>query len=263
MTQTTTGTGHIIFGLGCGRSGTASLGGLLNAQPGVVCFHEINPSAMAWQGAEGTVISLLRDFRAILDGGHRALTIDRTSPHRDAPVPRMMAMDKVTGMGDVGHYYLPYVETILDHAPTARFPCLFRPKDAVVKSFTAKLALKPHGKMERARAAAKGRVLPTSRNHWAGPDDTRWQGDLRFDACFPSYAGLQDAPLADHLSRWHDDYYAEAARLAEKHPDHVRIFDLAQMNDAAGRREILEFALPGADIDPDVEVHANHRAVTL
>lgn len=255
--------GHMIFGLGSGRSGTASLGGLINAQPGAVCFHEINPSAMAWQGAEGTVISLLRDFRAILEGGERALTIDRTSPNRDAPVPRMLEMDRVQAIGDVGHYYLPYVETILEREPNTRFPCFWRAEDKVVESFTAKMRLKPHGRMERLRATLTGNALPTSRNHWAGAGDDRWRGDLRFDACFPSYDDLNGAPLADHLRRWHQEYYAEVERLVAKHPDHVRIFDLERMNSVEGRREILEFALPGFDVDPDVEVHANHRAVTL
>ncbi len=254
---------YMIFGLGSGRSGTASLAGLFNAQPNTVCFHEVNPSAMAWRGAEGTVISLLRDFRAILAGEERALTIDRTSPHRDGPVPRLRALDRVTGIGDVGHYYLPYVETILTRAPNARFPCLWRDREEVVESFIAKLALKPYGRMERSRALIKGRSLPTSRNHWAGPSDNRWQSDLRFDACFPSYDGMENDGLAAHLRRWHDDYYAEAERLAALHPDHVRIFDLSALNNQTKRRAILEFAMPGAEVEPDVSVHVNHSTATL
>ncbi len=254
---------YMIFGLGSGRSGTASLAGLFNAQPNTVCFHEVNPSAMAWRGAEGTVISLLRDFRAILAGEERALTIDRTSPGRDGPLPRLMTLERVTSIGDVGHYYLPYVETILTRAPNARFPCFWRSREDVVESFSAKLALKPHGKLERMRALIKRRSLPTSRNHWAGETDNRWQTDLRFNACFPSYDGMETQDLAAHLRRWHDEYYAEAERLATLHPDHVRIFDLATMNTAQGRRALLEFALPGAEIDPDVSVHVNQRAVTL
>lgn len=255
--------GRIIFGLGSGRSGTASLAGLLNSQPSVVCFHEVNPSAMAWQGADGTVISLLRDFRAIVRGNERALTIDRTSPHRDGPAKRMGTLKKVHAIGDVGHYYLPYVEKILTRENNARFPCLWRSKDKVIESFTAKLRLSPPRRMRSIYAAFKRKHLPTSRNHWAGSHDPRWQSDLRFDACFPSYEGLEAASLADHLGRWHDEYYAEAGRLAKKYPDHIRIFDLEQMNSIEGRREILEFALPGIKVNPDVQAHANHRAVTL
>ncbi len=82
-----------------------------NGAPTLARTLEINPSAMVWRGAEGTVISLLRDFRAILAGEEHALTTDRTSPDRDGPLPRLMALERVPGIGDVGHYYLPYGET--------------------------------------------------------------------------------------------------------------------------------------------------------
>jgi hypothetical protein len=257
MTSPENCTGHIFFGLGAGRSGTASLAGLLNAQPGTVCFHEINPSAMAWQGAEDTVLSLLRDFRAILRGEERSVTIDRTSPNRNAPVARMKALRTVTGIGDVGHYYLPYVETILEREPQARFPCLWRDQEEVVQSFITKLKLNPHSRTARVQALLRRKLLPDSRNHWAGPEDTRWQEDKRFDACFPGYEGLETADLATHLRRWHEEYYAKVRRLAHRYPDHVRIFDLASLNDIRGRTDLLEFALPGADIESDVSVHVN------
>ena len=256
-------TGHIVFGLGSGRSGTASLSGVLNAQPGVVCFHEINPSSMAWEGAEDTVTALLHGFHTILAGGARSLIIDRTLYGRTAPVARMKALDRVIGIGDVAHYYLPYVETILAHAPHARFPCLKRDREKVVQSFIAKLRLKPHGKVAHLHARFRGRPLPDSRNHWSGHKDHRWQSDPHFDKCFPSYEGLEAADLATHLRRWHDEYYATTQDLAKRYPDNVRIFDMSCLNDTEGRTALLEFALPGADIEADVSVHANARAVTL
>lgn len=254
--------GHIIFGLGSGRSGTASLAGLLNAQPGTVCFHEANPAAMSWEGAEDTVISQLRDFHAILQGDTRAVTIDLTSPDRCGPVARLKALGQVTGIGDVAHYHLPYVETILAHAPQARFPCILRDREEMVQSFTAKLRLAPPGRARRLWAFLRRRPLPRSRNHWAGPQDRRWQGDLRFDKCFPSYEGMATADLATHLRRWHRDYYTEVERLQSQYPDHIRLFDISCLNDADGRRTLLDFCLPGGKIAPDVTVHANSRSAT-
>lgn len=257
MTDPVGTAGRIVFGLGSGRSATKSLAALLDAQPGTVCFHEANPASMAWQGAEDTVLSLLRDFEAILEGGTRAVTIDRTSPHRDGPVARMKSLPAVTGIGDVAHYYLPYVETILRHAPLARFPCIWRDRDAVVQSFITKLQLKPPRLRRRLRAWATGTRLTVSRNHWAGPGDRRWQPDLRFDKCFPSYEGMRTADLAAHLRRWHHDYYTEVNRLAALYPDHIRLFDIGCLNDTAGRRDILNFCLPGGKITPEVTVHTN------
>lgn len=255
-------TGHIVFGLGSGRSGTASLAGLLNAQPDMVCFHEANPAAMAWEGAEDTVISQLRDYRAILHGETRALTVDLTSPHRTAPVARLKALRQIAGIGDVAHYYLPYVETILAHAPQARFPCILRDREEMVQSFIAKLRLTPRRRLRRVCAWLQGTPLPRSRNHWAGSQDRRWRGDLRFDKCFPSYEGMATADLASHLRRWHRDYYTEVERLRAQYPDHIRLFDISCLNHPDRRQELLEFCLPGGKIAPDVTVHTNCRSAT-
>lgn len=263
MRGQTNRTGYIVFGLGSGRSGTASLAGLLNAQPDMVCFHEANPAAMAWEGAEDTVISQLRDYHAILRGETRALTIDRTSPNRTAPVARLKALAEVRGIGDVAHYYLPYVETILAQAPQARFPCLRRDREEVVESFMAKLRLASPARLRRVCAWLRGRPLPRSRNHWAGPDDRRWRGDLRFDKCFPSYEGMATADLATHLRRWHRDYHTEVERLQTRYPDHIRLFDISCLNHADGRQSLLDFCLPGGKTDPDVTVHTNRRPATV
>lgn len=247
----------IVFGLGSGRSGTASLAGLLNAQPGIVCFHEINPSSMAWVGAEDTVAALVHDFQSILAGGARHLIIDRTLKKREAPVDRMKSLETVRGIGDVAHYYLPYVETILAHAPQARFPCLKRDREATVRSFATKLRLAPHSRFERLYAWAKGMHLHTSRNHWDGSKDERWKADGRFDKCFPNYEGLETADLSEYVRRWYDEYYATIDALIERYPGSLRVFDMSCLNDSAGRRELLEFALPDTEINPDVAIHVN------
>ena len=250
--------GQIVFGLGSGRCGTTSLAELLNAQPGVVCFHEINPASSAWVDGEDTVIALLNDFNAILGGAaDRSLVIDRSVKGRTAPVARLKSLDRVTGMGEVAHYHLPYVELILERVPDARFPCLYRAREDVVRSFATKLRLPRYNRLERLHARIHGYHLPVSRNHWAGRQDRRWKSDPRFDKCFPSYDGLEDADISAYLGRWHDEYYATVRTLCERHPENVRIFDMEALNDPEGRRAILEFALPGKEINVDVTAHAN------
>ena len=87
---------ELIFGLGSGRCGTTSLAALLNRQPDVCCFHELAPSVMAWEGAEATVGSLLRDFGAIGEGGPRWVTADRVVPERETGLARLGALEQVT-----------------------------------------------------------------------------------------------------------------------------------------------------------------------
>ena len=91
-----------------------SVSRLINSQPDSVCFHEINPSCMAWSSTPGPVISTLEEFTSILNGGQRSrITIDLTSPHRDEPLARLEKMSRFTNIGEIGFYYLEYIETII------------------------------------------------------------------------------------------------------------------------------------------------------
>lgn len=242
----TDGTG-IVFGLGSGRCGTSSLAALLNGQPEVACFHELNPSSMAWSGAEATIGSLMRDLEAILAGEERVVTADLVSPNRLKPLARLQNLSRVHAVGDVGSYYLPYVEMMVRNWPGLRFPCLQRDRDQVIASFAAKLA------QSSPRA---------TRNHWASRADARWRRDPIWDRCFPTFDGMQDESLERHIGRYYDLYNEMAESLASRYPDQVRIFSTNDLNSCEGRAQILEFCLPGRH-HVDFEAHHNSRPVDL
>lgn len=235
----------IIIGLGSGRCGTLSLAHLLNAQPATACFHEANPSCMAWEGADATVISLLRDFGAVLRGGEPAVTVDLTAPNRTCPLDRMRALKCLRSLGDVGSYYLPYVELILSLEPETRFPCLWRDKRAVVQSFVRKL--RPRG-----LGVSQNRL----RNHWAPTTQGRWVRDPLWDKCFPTITGLDGSDVSEYVSHYYDNYYAEANRIANLYPRNVRLFDVELLNSVQGRESILNFCLPDQE-HADLEVRCN------
>lgn len=231
----------ILFGLGSGRCGTSSLASLLNGQPETVCFHEINPSSMAWSGAETTIGSLMRDFIAILGGEERDVTADLVSPNRLEPLQRMRSLSQVSAIGDIGSYYLPYVPMMIDRWPGLRFPCLRRSRAEVVASFAVKL------------------TQPTSvasRNHWSPEGDKRWRRDAIWDRCFPTLEGMLEQGLEAHVARYYDMYYETAEDLAAQYPDQVRIFELKEMNSAEGRERLLKFCLPNRE-HFDLTVHRN------
>ena len=47
----------IVIGLGCGRSGTASLANLIDSQDRAICFHELNPTCAAFEGNPRSVLN--------------------------------------------------------------------------------------------------------------------------------------------------------------------------------------------------------------
>jgi hypothetical protein len=240
----------IVFGLGSGRCGTKSFAELVNGQPSSCCFHEANPSSMAWSGAEGTVGSLLRDFEAILNGEERHVALDRVVPNRVEPMARLLSLSQVKTIGDVANYYLNYVGFILEHRPDAKFVCMQRDRVGTIDSFVRKL----HGsKSSSFRAFLKKN---RARNHWLPSPSQQWTRDKIWDKCFPKFDLSADAPLADYVAAYYDFYYDWSRLLQNAHPLNFRIFDLGGLNCTNGRLEILEFCMPDSE-HVDVEVHAN------
>ncbi|WP_135502428.1 hypothetical protein [Roseovarius aestuariivivens] len=237
---------RMIFGLGSGRSGTMSLANLLNRMPEVVCFHESNPSGMAWSGSERTVQSILNDFELILSGGSRGICLDLTlsrRAERDEALRKLDTLTRIEAVCDVASYYLPYVEFILSRQPKAVFPCLKRNREDTINSFIKKVALPPQrpSKSDSIKAALgmPPKPRPISRNHWLDHDGSEWSIDRKWDKCFPKYEA--ELSLREAVSRYYDDYYNAARKLEKRHPAAVKIFDLEALNDPVGQSEILDF----------------------
>ena len=167
----------IIIGLGSGRCGTRSLASLLNAQADTVCFHEVNPSCMAWTGTERTVLSMLEEFRAVLAGGPRQITVDLATRRRAEPLPRLRSLEVVRAIGDVASYYLPYAP-MLAGMPDVRMPVLRRDKDATIASFIQVMRIR-RGRIrtviDGVAALLRRRPYRRYRNHWVEHDGRRWR----------------------------------------------------------------------------------------
>jgi len=231
----------IIFGLGTGRSGTQSLAKLLNEQDKSVCFHEINPASMCWKGSEETVFSLIRDFDDILKGGRRAVTVDYTSPNRGLPLRKLRDEENIEVIGDIGFYYLPYAEAILNMGINVRFPCMKRPKDEVVHSYINKF--KVHNGTSKNNSLLRKLLKKENnvryRNPFAAHDGKTWVKDGKWDKCYPK---MEEADsLEEALDLYWEMYYQKVGELANIYPEKVRVFSINELNTESGRDEILNF----------------------
>lgn len=231
----------IIFGLGTGRSGTQSLAHLLNEQENSVCFHEINPAGMRWNGSVETVLSLINDFVDIINGGERAVTIDYTSPNRSAPLERLKNMERVNVIGDIGFYYLPYVERVISTEIDVKIPCMKRDKQDVLRSYINKFKVNSEKKRSNIfRKILNNRDFDSIyRNPFIDHNGAGWVKDVKWDKCYPKFG--DSISLEDGLSLYWDMYYEYVDVLSNKYPDKVKIFDINEMNTEEGRRRILSF----------------------
>ncbi len=187
---------QLVIGMGTGRCGTVSLATLLDAQPAAWVLHE-----------------------GVLDGAHRMLPWQPDPDALDRWLGTLRARsDGHALFGDVGPYFLPYVELLAEREPEARFVCLKRDRAETVRSFLQKTE---------------------GRNHWYDHGGDGWAEDPLWDPAFPSF---DEPDKAAALGRYWDAYYAEADRLAARHPDRFRVFPTETLNAAEGRAALLDAA---------------------
>ena len=191
----------VVFGLGCGRCGSASLAYLLNSQEGALVGHELGP-VMPWNASDLTGIQ----FRW------------EQLQHQSHLYPIV---------GDVGIYYLPYIPMLMKSYELVpfinqnyiiKFIILKRDREEVVESFLKKFAKQNNN------------PLQTEKEEGVRSDE--------WDECFPKYDGVS---LKEAIGLFYDDYYKESEQLVQAHPGNVCIFPMDSLNTDAGVLQILNF----------------------
>ena len=248
----------IIIGLGTGRSGTASLADLLNAQSDAVFFHEMNPSCVRHSGTPRPILNGIHEFQTILDGGLPSdLTVDLARGPSARTYDRLCRMTRVRLIGDVAHYYLSYVEAIAAASANVRFVCLERDCDDVIRSFAKKTEI---GRWRSKRIADRLSSMITrspyyrATNHWMEHDGTHWAVDPVWDKCFPKFPG----PTREEAIGQYWTYYTQATRrLADQFPQIFRIVRTETLNDPDAQSSLLSFCgiEPSQQVAKDVHIH--------
>lgn len=194
----------IVIGLGTGRCGTLSLTDLLNSQRTAHVTHEGTPLGQTGQTWKKYAWMHLpwepcaNKFKAVAQ-----------------------VIESYPGklVGDVGFYYLPYVEMLIDRFPNVRFICLKRDRPQTVRSYMAKSRLKNRWSTEPHRGPY--------------PHRDGW------DKCYPKY----NLPKKRALNHYWDDYYRTAKALRKKYPGRFRIWRVdSALNMLAGQIDVLQFA---------------------
>lgn len=251
----------VVIGLGSGRSGTASLSKLINEQPNSICFHELNPACVCYEGTPQPILNTVREFRDIVNGGDpRYLTVDMSRSVSSARYDTLKKMPKVDLIGDIAHYYLRYVDEIAAIDPQVRFICLQRDRAQTIDSWQRRMAIQrwPAKKIsDRLASWITGEPYHTSRNPWIEHDGSRWATDPVWDKCYPKYPA-RDLPEA--IGMYWDDYYARAEVLADRYPDTFVIIPTEELNTPQTQQRVLDFLDRPADHRVIVDAHVRHSA---
>jgi len=232
----------IVLGLGSGRTGTASLSYLIGSQKDAICFHELNPTGVVFDGNPQPILNTINEFQAMINGGDkRLLSLDYSRPASVAKYEELMKKDNVNIIGDIAYYYLKYVDDILKINTDVRFVCIKRDKKQTVASWMTKSSI---NRWKSLRIADKLKSIITrtpyheSKNFWQKHDGSKWQLDPVWDKTFPDF---EASTKKEAIGKYWDYYYSEAEKLADKHPDYFRVFAIEKMSSPEGQKEILSF----------------------
>jgi len=248
----------IVIGLGSGRSGTASLAKLLNAQRDSLCFHEMNPAAVRFSGTLRPFLNAIDEFQQILDGGNPAmLTVDLSRGVAARAYDQLCRMPRVRMIGDIAFYYLSYVERLAHHNGNIRFVCLRRDRDQTIQSWMRKSSVE---RWRSKRIADRLSSLITreqyheSRNFWVEHDGTRWQKDPVWDKCFPKFAAKTKY---EAIGMYWDYYYEQVELLKRRVGEVFRVVDTERLDRPEFQTELLEYCgIPAAEqVHVDAHIH--------
>ena len=188
---------QMSFVIGTGRCGFKSMTALLSRfQPKAIADYEFR--RIAWD--DPTEGGLYHTFVRIY--GLMAL-------YKDVEV-----------VVSIAHYFLPYVNSILEMYPDAKFVCLKRNKEDTIPSLVK-------------QAKTRNFWTRTDSKHWL-PTDTRG----KFYKTFPSF----DAPREAAAGMYYDYYYDLAATIGWTHPDNFLLVNMEDVfNDKQTQWDTLRF----------------------
>tara|TARA_Y100000004_G_scaffold122102_1_gene137296 strand:+ start:66 stop:665 length:600 start_codon:yes stop_codon:yes gene_type:complete len=182
----------VIIGLGTGRCGTVSLSKLIDKQEGARCSHE--GVRLPWVVSEGR---FNKAYNKIVQGYGDFIEEQKSTVFK-----------RLSFVGDVSFYNLPYYNLFLERDPETKFIILKRDRDSVIKSYLKKTRGSNHWQKGLAK-----------KNVW--------------DECFPKFEAKDKA---DAIGMYYDKYYS----MAEDIPNafHMNTEDL---NDSDKCMDMLAF----------------------
>lgn len=232
----------IVIGCGSGRTGTASLSHLINAQADSVCFHELNPSGAVYEGNPQSILNTINEFQRILDGGDkRLLAIDYSRPVSVRTYHELQKVKRLKILGDIAYYYLRYVDDILRVNEKVRFICIKRDRKQTIDSWIQKSTINRWPSMwfaDRLKSLITRTPFHKSMNFWQLHDGSTWKLDEVWDKTFPKFDA---ASKEEAIGKYWDDYYRRAEEFEARYPRCFRIFPIELMSDQRGQAEILDF----------------------
>lgn len=196
------------FVIGTGRCGTFSSSQLFKNQPGVWAFHE----------------NKLCGWYADYEGLAKIFSYIDSLRMKDGCLAVVM----------VAFYLLPYVDFLLDKYPEAKIACLWRDKDAVIKSWIRK---KMTIKLKNRKKRNDSFFTRIDSSVWKQNGYVQHVSKLDHRKCYPRYR----LPRYRATRRYYNSYFYLSEHFRSKYPSSFESFPIDVLNDPECQRQLFDF----------------------
>ena len=203
----------IVLGLGISRKETKKIHNLLNSYDKFNFNFESDLKRISWKNSENIVVDRIEKLEKSL--------YDNTKSDKDFTVT-----------GDIGFYFLPYLELIINNFPYLK---IISTKKSKKKTFTDVMNdIETNNTLLTRLFMFKKKY----KNHWMKHDGSSWEKDYILDKCYPKFDTLN---LEDSINKYIDMYISDLRQLKKKYPQNIKIFFSDELDSNYGKKKLLSF----------------------
>ena len=203
----------IVLGLGISRKETKKIYNFLNSYEKFNFHFETDLDRVAWKNSENIIM-------------------DRIENLENSLYANTKRSQSFTVTGDVGFYFLPYLELLINNFPYLKIISTKKSKKNTFNDIMNDI------KTNSSLFARLFMFKKKYKNHWVNHNGSSWEKDCVLDKCYPKF---KVASLEESINRYIEMYISNLKTLQRKYPKNIKIFFSDELDSNYGKKKILSF----------------------
>ena len=203
----------IVLGLGISRKETKKIHNFLNSQEKFIFDYESDLEKMSWYDSENIVVNRIEKLENRL-------------------YKNTKSENSFTTTGDVGFYFLPYIELLLNNFPYLKIISTKKSKKKTFVDVMSDIETK-NSLLSRLFMFKK-----KYKNHWTNHNGSNWEKDFRLDKCYPKFNVKN---LDSSINSYIEMYIFELKKIQKKYPNNIKVFFSDELDSEYGKKKVMSF----------------------
>ena len=204
----------IVFALSSSRKETKNIYSFLNNQNGFCFDFESDISSVSWKNSENIIMNRVNFLE-------QKLYHNKFKKNKNSNI-----------VGDVGFYFLPYVNLLISNFPHIKFICTKKNRKNTYNDIISDI--KTNNSVFSRFIFLKKKY----KNHWIDHDGKKWEKDYLLDKCYPKF---EINNLKDSIEKYISLYNMEIKILNKKYPKNLKVIYSDEIKSEYGKSKILSF----------------------